>query len=198
MEDTPNYLSNKQSWKNPKNKWNKSERDRTAKALREIRNSLNDIEERPYSGSEMLSRVLLIILAVLLILVAGCFLSRPAHAEMIDLNKIASIESSGCKHKNGDSGQSIGCYQVKDALIEWNQFHPKEKYSKSQMMDDRLCLKVADWYLHNRIPQMLRAFKKPVTKRNVLIAYNAGISYVVKNKTLPENTISYLRKYGVA
>lgn len=131
-----------------------------------------------------------------IIFIGGCIAGRKAFADQIDLKKIAQIESSGCKYKNGDSGSSIGCYQVKDALVEWNQFHPKQQFSKRQMLDDDLCFKVADWYLNKRIPQMLRAFKKPVTTRNILISYNAGISYVVKNKSLPKITIAYLKKYG--
>lgn len=121
----------------------------------------------------------------------------PASASVIDLKKIAQIESSGCKFKNGDLGMSLGCYQVKDALTEWNNFHPKQKFTKRQMLNDAICLKVADWYLHKRIPQMIRAHKKKVTVRNILVSYNAGILYVVKNKKLPVTTINYLKKYGV-
>ena len=51
---------------------------------------------------------------------------------------------------------------------------------------------VAGWYLGNRIPKMIKYYKKPVTVRNQIIAYNAGISYVQGGDTPPDITLDYI------
>lgn len=120
-----------------------------------------------------------------------------AHAEdLIDLRAIMKIESHGdVKAFNRHSG-ARGLYQVTPIVVkEWNAFHPEERFTNEDMFNAQRNYKVAEWYLNTRIPQMLRHFGKPVNVENVLISYNAGISYVVKGKELPEETSNYLQKY---
>jgi hypothetical protein len=137
-----------------------------------------------------------LVLVVGLTLIASC---QPVHAGMIDMHKIMMIESGG-RNVASDikSEHAVGLFQITPVVLkEFNQFN-KTSYTSKDLFDTALNTKVAGWYLNVRIPQMLRAYKKPVTVRNILIAYNAGVSYVVKNKTLPAITLRYLRKYGVA
>ena len=47
----------------------------------------------------------------------------------------------------------------------------------------------------DRIPRMIHAYHKPLTVQNILVAYNAGISYVRYDKLLPLETINYINKY---
>jgi len=49
--------------------------------------------------------------------------------------------------------------------------------------------------LNERIPQMIRHYKKEVTVENCLIAYNAGIKYVAEGRRLPRETEDYIKKY---
>ncbi len=115
----------------------------------------------------------------------------------IDLGKIAMIESGGdpmAVGKNGDRG----LYQITPVLLTEYNSRNKSSYTDGDLFNAKIARKIADWYLHKRIPQMIRHFKKKVTVRNVLVAWNAGIRYVVKGGTLPKITTQYLKKYGVA
>ena len=51
-----------------------------------------------------------------------------------------------------------------------------------------------DYYMHIRIPQMLRAYGLPVTTTNMIISFNAGIKSVRDGRT-PPITVAYLKKY---
>lgn len=128
------------------------------------------------------------------------FLAMPSPARadesMIDLSVIASIESSNNPRAWRKADDSRGLYQITPiCLKEYRNFHPKSAWSMDDMWDPAKNEAVARWMLESRIPQMLRHFKKPDTLENRLIAYNAGISYVVSGKRLPTVTQSYLRKY---
>lgn len=120
--------------------------------------------------------------------------SLSAYAE-IDLGAISMIESSGGKNLVGDGRKSFGVYQinVNGALADYRKY--VDKVSKKDLMNPEVNREIADWYINRRIPLMLRFFKKPVTNRNILIAYNAGIAYVAHEKDLPETTLEYLLKY---
>lgn len=132
-----------------------------------------------------------VIMAVLLI--ASC---DKVFADEIDMAKIAQIESSGCKFKVGDGGNSNGCHQVSMGVLkEYNQFN-RAKYTKKDLMNDAISLKVASWYMNKRIPQMLKHYGIPDTTKNRLWAYNAGIGNVV-NGRVPQITKDYFKKYGV-
>jgi len=128
------------------------------------------------------------------------FLAAPAPAQadepMIDLTIIASIESSNNPWAWRKADDSRGLYQITPiCLKEYRNFHPKCVWSMDDMWDPDKNYAVARWMLEVRIPQMLRHFKKPETLENRLIAYNAGISYVVSGKRLPTVTQNYIRKY---
>ena len=123
--------------------------------------------------------------------------TRYAHAEAkINLNKIMMIESSGNPLAHNKKDDSRGLFQITPiCLKEYNNFH-KIKYSMDDLWNASISTKIAKWYIEKRIPQMLRYFKKPVTTKNIIIAYNAGINYVVKNLPLPRITKLYLKKYS--
>jgi hypothetical protein len=126
----------------------------------------------------------------------GVGLSSQANAnENIDMNKIFNIESSmNPKAENKKSG-AIGLGQITPVVLkEWNNIN-KEKYSKNDLYDPKVNSKISDWYINKRIPEMLNYYKIPDNTKNRLIAYNAGISYLIKNKKLPQETINYIKKY---
>lgn len=112
----------------------------------------------------------------------------------INLDAIRFIESSGRADAVGPSGER-GLYQVSDVLRrEFNQFKNKS-VTPDELFLPEINEQIADWYFHERIPALLRHFKKPVTLENVITAYNSGIATVVRSKPLPPITKAYLRKY---
>ena len=147
---------------------------------------------RPISNRIRSSYVKLVSLFLLILLVISC---NKAHAE-IDLSAISMIESSGGKRLIGDSNQSLGVYQinVKGALADYNKY--VEKTSPKQLLNPKKNKEIASWYLNRRIPLMLRFFKKPVTTKNILLAYNCGIGCVVENR-MPRTSEVYLAKYSL-
>lgn len=116
--------------------------------------------------------------------------------EPIDTEKVVKIESSGNPKAYNKKSGAIGLMQVTPiCLTEWNQFHPKQQFTKEQLYDPKVNRMIGEWYLCVRIPQMLRFYQKPVTVENCLIAYNAGIAYVVNGTKLPAETVQYIKKY---
>lgn len=137
-------------------------------------------------------------LAVLMLTLLVCVFEAKAQVVTVDLEVIAMIESSGCKDKvsKRPGDQSHGCHQITPiTLKEWNNFHPQDQHTFDDLLNDEVSYKIADWYLRERIPAMIRYYKKPVTLENILISYNAGINYVKTGKPIPEITKRYLKKY---
>lgn len=120
-----------------------------------------------------------------------------AHAEVrIDLRKIAMIESSGNPLAINAKDDSIGLYQITPiCLKEWNQFHKNEKYSREDLFNPIINERIAQWMLEVRIPAMIRHYGKIDSVENRIIAFNAGIAYVVNGKELPRITKNYIEKY---
>lgn len=115
----------------------------------------------------------------------------------VNMDAIKMIESSGNPRAYNKGSKARGLYQITPILLkEWNNFHPKQQYTADSLWDIEVNVEIANWYLHNRIPKMLRYFKKPVTIENVLISYNAGINYVVTGNPLPTETKNYIKKYA--
>jgi hypothetical protein len=189
----------------------KKERNYTARALKDVRKTLDgkkllvntwsDEDHYAHPQKDTVTQIFVIVVLALafgitLLLFAGC---ASASENLIDMNKIMMIESGGRNvHSNIKSEHAIGLFQITPVVLkEYNQFH-HTNYKSNDLYDTRLNTQIASWYLNKRIPAMLRAYKKPVTTRNIIVAYNAGISYVVKNKPLPSITKRYLKKYGIA
>lgn len=136
----------------------------------------------------------LIVVSAIILILATC---TPAHAETINMNKIMMIESGGRNINSSiKSEHAIGIFQITPILLKEYNFLHSTSYTRKDLFDKSLNYNIANWYLNVRIPQMLKANKKPVNVRSVLIAYNAGISYIINDKTLPAVTVRYLRKYG--
>ena len=135
-------------------------------------------------------------LALIFIIVFGASNISLKKGSLVSLSRIKMIESAGLPFVIGSSGE-IGLYQISDCVLEdYNKYH-KVKVAKWMLFIPWTNEKVAYWYLNTRIPSMLRHYEKPVTIRNIIISYNAGIGYVAHDKDLPEITKKYLKKYGV-
>ena len=145
---------------------------------------------KPYINYAKNPLIWLLGLAILLSL-----LCLPAKADIIDLDIIAQIESGNNPLAYNKRTQATGLYQITPiCLADYNQYHRK-RYNLSDMYNPEYAYTVANWYINIRIPQMLKHYKKPVIIDNLLISYNAGISYIRDNKPLPKETINYIIKY---
>jgi len=163
-----------------------------------LKNIINYGKE--FSKIDVADRIAMVITAILIWLIAFSFLvlCDICNAQEIDINAIIQIESSGnpraISYKGAEFGAGI-CQISKICHKEYQNYHKGEAVPENGLFDKNYNIKIADWYLNKRIPEMLRYYKCADTVENRLIAYNAGIAYVVKGKTLPKETRNYIRKY---
>lgn len=140
---------------------------------------------------EMKDFAILVLVTLILMLIAVS-----VKADQIDMHAIMMIESSGNPLAHNKKDDSRGLYQITPiCLKEYNNFHPGAEYSMDDLWNASVSTLIAEWYINKRIPQMLRYYKKPVTVENIIISFNAGISYAVNDKPLPKITQEYLKKY---
>ncbi len=119
-----------------------------------------------------------------------------AGGSLINIKKIIQIESSGNARAWNKGEDARGLCQVRICVLrEYNERHSK-RYSMQDLFIPEINIEIASWYLEKRIPQMLRHYGIAVTPENVIIAYNAGINYLVRHKPIPQTTRRYLLKYG--
>lgn len=119
-----------------------------------------------------------------------------AHAEEVNMSRIAMIESNGNPLAWNKAEDGRGLFQVNPiCLREWNNFHPRDQHTPDDLFRAHVNAKIADWYINRRIPAMIKHYGKPDTIENRIIAYNAGISYVVNGKEIPQITKNYIKKY---
>jgi len=134
-----------------------------------------------------------IILFILFLLVLSLSFISIGRAELINLQAVATIESEGNSQAVSKAG-AIGLYQLMPCVVTEYNARQKASYTSKDLYNASINQKIASWYLEVRIPQLLRYYKKEVTIKNTLWAYNAGIGNVVKNR-LPVETKNYLIKY---
>jgi hypothetical protein len=139
-----------------------------------------------------------VVVASILVLAFSLLVSiKDANASIIDMQRIAQIESSGnpLAHNKREDGR--GLYQINPiCLREWNNFHPREQYTPDDLFNAEINTRIADWYMNKRIPQMIRHFGKPDTVENRIICWNAGINYVKTGKEIPQITKNFIAKYN--
>ena len=110
------------------------------------------------------------------------------------MDLVRKIESGGNARAWNRSEDARGLYQIrKIVLVEFNQYC-KKNYNMDDLWNPNINTEIAQWYLEVRIPQMLRYYHVEVTVKNIILAYNAGISNARKGR-VPEITRKYLEKY---
>ena len=137
--------------------------------------------------------VMSIVMSGIILLIALC---TNGYAEpIVDLSIIAKIESSNNPFAWNKADDSRGLYQITPiCLKEFNNYHSK-KYAARDLWNVKVNREIADWYFNQRIPQMLRYYKVEDTLENRIIAYNAGIAYLVNKNPIPRITRLYIAKY---
>lgn len=121
----------------------------------------------------------------------------PAWAEVvIDMGKVAHIESSGNPEAFNERSGCIGLFQInpKGALADYRAI-TGVAYTKEDLFDPTVNFMVADWYMNKRIPGMLKKYRKEDTIENRLWAYNCGIGCVIENR-MPRETKRYIERYN--
>jgi len=118
----------------------------------------------------------------------------PLKSSTVDMNKIYFIESSNNPNAYNKKSKARGLGQITPIVLkEWNNFHPSKTVVEDDLFNPEVNKQIANWYMNERIPAMLKYFKKEDTVMNRLIAYNAGIARV--GKVLPSETSNYIKKY---
>ena len=133
----------------------------------------------------------------LIIALSGLFLLAPlVHAIDIDMKIISIIESHNNPFAHNKTDDSRGTYQITPiCLADYNNFHPHARYTLNDLWQHGVNQTIARWYIRFRIPQLLIHFNQDITEENVLIAYNCGISCVIKGRK-PAITRRYIEKYN--
>jgi len=139
-------------------------------------------------GGIMKIRNALLLLSLSMMMINTCYSAE------IDLDIIIQIESNW-KHNAKSHKGAVGLCQItKPCLRDFNDFN-YTFYTMKDMIDPQKNMRVSQWYLNERIPQMLKARGYVVTVENVLVAYNAGISNL-KRWRLFNETREYIDKYN--
>lgn len=148
---------------------------------------------RDISGSNDGSQILLAIIVSILFLLA-LFMAHSSMADTINMEAIKQIESSGNPNAYNKHSQAAGLYQITPIVLkDFNQIN-KTSYRKTDLFNGNINTLISTWYMNKRIPQLLKHYHIKDTVNNRLIAYNAGIAFLLKRKT-PKETREYIRKY---
>lgn len=150
------------------------------------------IREQNYAGLIFSICLLMALIGALMAILA----STTAHADnSVDIGIIARIESDNNPHAYNKHSGAIGICQITPIVLrEYNhKFH--ENHRRNELYIKEFNLTVADWYMNDRIPQMLSIYGIEDNIRNRLIAYNWGIGHLSHNTFLPQETINYINNY---
>lgn len=119
----------------------------------------------------------------------------------IDLEAIAQIESSNNPKAFNRRTRARGLFQITPVCLQdYNQREGRKSgiITAKELDDPEKNRKIADWYFHTRIPQMLDYYEMNTSDfKLVLACYNWGIGYVRKSggRMLPKETRDYISKY---
>lgn len=130
--------------------------------------------------------------------------SVKAHAEDINMDIIADIESSKNPLAYNKESGAVGEYQITDGVIRtFNaEYNPNFEYQLYLMYQPDYAFTVANWFINTKISSWLNYYDIPDTTTSRLIAYNWGIGHLRKWfkrgshwNQLPKETRNYIKKY---
>jgi len=134
-----------------------------------------------------------LLIGILCLVLSGCSVAMASEV-YIDLERIAQIESGANPGAYNRSSGAVGMYQITDsALADFNQLTGIH-YGPSDMYDPQKSARVANWYLNERIPALLRRYRLKDGVDTRLWAYNAGIGQILRG-FMPLETRGYIAKY---
>lgn len=152
--------------------------------------------------SDRKALILAVVLSVAVILALWGICSKAMGAEVIDMHAIMLIESGGNPYAINYETECYGLYQIsKICLKDINQIK-KGWYSVDDLLNPKINTYIAHWYFFERLPQLLKHYKIPITEITLIASYNWGIGNVVKwykkgahLMEFPSETINYIKKY---
>jgi len=115
------------------------------------------------------------------------------HKDMASIFDAVVMEESAGNPLAASIKGARGLMQITQPAIDDYNTYNRQKMTMDDMWDSGKNKTVGEWYLADRIPKMLKAYKLPVTTENILWAYNAGIGNVVKG-IKPKETVAYIDK----
>ena len=117
-----------------------------------------------------------------------------AFAQEVNLDIIIAIESNWRAEAVNRHSQATGLGQITPiALKDFNQLNGTH-YTMADLKDPQRNMRISYWTLTERIPQLLRHFKKAVTVDHILWVYNSGIGNLVRG-IKPRETVAYIKHY---
>ncbi len=129
----------------------------------------------------------------LALLLIGCGI-LPAFSQDVNIDKIIQIESSGNPNAYNATSGAIGLCQITPIVLKEYENRFQSPLFLSDLYNPSINKAIGSWYLNDRIPQMLKAYKIPDTIDNRLACYNEGIGNLRKGK-MPKETRNYIKKY---
>ena len=122
-------------------------------------------------------------------------LSAFAGGDMVNMSVVKTIESHSSPWAHNKTSGARGLYQITPICLRDYNERMWQNITEQELFVAEINDRIAWWYLHVGIPQMLRYYNLPVTVRNILLSYNAGINNLVRGWDLPHETREYLRQY---
>lgn len=131
------------------------------------------------------------------ILIFCVLMAIQASGQGLDMDILAEIESGHDPKAVNRSARvpSYGLYQVAPICLRAYNQAVGTKFTVDDLLDSATNRAIAVWYIEIEIPRILRRYRKPVTTRNLLISYNAGVRYVKTGDKIPAITSRYIDRY---
>lgn len=134
---------------------------------------------------------------IIFLLVLGINFCSVCFADnVINLNAIETIESNHNPLAFNKKMNARGLYQITPInLKDYNQVN-KTSIKPDELFNPIINKKIATWYFNVRLVQFFNHYHITLNEKNLIVAYNSGINTLVKKKSLPIETILYLKKYS--
>ncbi len=145
------------------------------------------------------------LLSVIIISIFVLFLVVICRAEIIDMEAIKMIESSGNQYAVNYETECYGLYQISRICLEdFNKnSRPQMTWDVEDLLNPEVNTYIANWYFNKQLPKYLLHYKIPINTITLIASYNWGVGNVVKwyrtgadVKELPRETQKYLKKYA--
>jgi len=145
----------------------------------------------------------LILLVIVIIVLAVLIMPRPG--VVIDLDCIIEIESSGNQNAVNEKSGARGLCQITKNTWEECTMQLKEDWDWSEAFDPDKNRVIGEYYMNERIPQMLKHDQLPDTIETRLAAYKWDLGSILKlylqygtrwQEHTPTETQNYIKKYG--
>ena len=128
------------------------------------------------------------LLAIMFLVICGI---RSCHAREISTKIIAQMESQGDPFAR--NGHHYGlCQLIRGVLKDYNRTH-RTGWHTVDLYNGVLNLRIAEWYLNQEIPRLLKHYDMADTLINRLTAWRLGIKSVLSNTQAKIYTKNYLK-----